>query len=481
MTVSDLTQAFETSTPLATHPNVAHRLLRASGDLEALGQAIRHDVALVIKLMRMVNTATYGLASEVGSIPQAIDVLGLRSVQMLALSFTLDQNPEADFASFSERSVRIAAAAKQLGPAFGVCAETAYLTGLLSDFGWFALGHVAPDQVREIQRVQNGRPMPEVQREVLGWDASALGAAMLRRWELPAVICDAIESQHEASDRPLDLILRASIALVDDGSFDAMGAEAGRFSGMLAEVQGAVAAAIATFAVDGEVPQPGQLQADAAVQLAMLSMQSEAELFQLNRNEERALQESERLNQENKRILVAASTDGLTQIANRAAFDKRLDEDLARAGEHPQRLALLLMDVDFFKKFNDTYGHRAGDEVLRSVAQVLSSTAPGFVARYGGEEFAVIVADPQFDGVAAIGEELRAAIEAMDVAWEGETLKVTASFGAAVVESGFVPSSKDLIEQADQQLYAAKRAGRNCVRMVTLSNTGTAIPAGEAS
>ena len=154
-----------------------------------------------------------------------------------------------------------------------------------------------------------------------------------------------------------------------------------------------------------------------------------------------------------------AATDGLTKIANRATFQQTLGQELARAQRGNGSAALVLLDLDHFKRLNDTHGHQAGDEVLRGVARVLDESSRGFdtPARYGGEEFAVIL--PHTDPVeaVAVAERLRAAIAAAPLDPE-----VTVSVGVASYPED-AASGDDLVRAADEALYAAKRAGRNRV------------------
>ena len=205
------------------------------------------------------------------------------------------------------------------------------------------------------------------------------------------------------------------------------------------------------------------------MQLSQLSMQAEVERADTARREQEARQETERLHEERKAILEVASTDGLTKLANRAAFDKRLDEEIQRARDKGQPLALIIMDVDHFKRFNDTYGHQAGDEVLRSVGACLLNDVRNldFAARYGGEEFAVIHAGEAAETVGAKADEIRQAIERRSIQYDGRRLCVTVSLGVACVNAPPVNlTCEELIKQADEQLYKAKRTGRNRVEMV---------------
>ena len=155
-----------------------------------------------------------------------------------------------------------------------------------------------------------------------------------------------------------------------------------------------------------------------------------------------------------------AQTDGLTGIPNHRAFQEFLEQRFTEAKRYAQPLALVLVDVDHFKQYNDTFGHPAGDEVLRQVAQILKYLArdADFVARYGGEEFAIALPFTNLEGAVQVAERLRRAIE--EAEWRHRP--VTASFGVATLQP-WMTSRQQLIEAADRALYRAKAAGRNCV------------------
>ena len=159
------------------------------------------------------------------------------------------------------------------------------------------------------------------------------------------------------------------------------------------------------------------------------------------------------------------TTDGLTQAYNKRYLLDLLDREGHRAQRTGRPLSIMMLDVDRFKSINDTYGHLAGDEVLKEMSRrILSLLRRDEVfARYGGEEFAVVMADTTLEGGHGAAERLRQAIAEQPLVTEQATLPVTASFGVATTggEQPFVVS--DLIERADQRLYAAKQAGRNRV------------------
>jgi diguanylate cyclase (GGDEF)-like protein len=164
----------------------------------------------------------------------------------------------------------------------------------------------------------------------------------------------------------------------------------------------------------------------------------------------------------------AAVSDGLTGLANRRHFYDRLRAEHERALRFGHPLALVLLDVDNFKKINDSRGHLAGDAVLAEVGAVLSSSVReiDLAARYGGEEFAVLLPETDGEGAARLAERLRAAIAARTVPFEeGPIEHVTASFGVACVAPGgdSFAGQTGLIGAADAALYQAKSSGKNCV------------------
>jgi diguanylate cyclase (GGDEF)-like protein len=157
-----------------------------------------------------------------------------------------------------------------------------------------------------------------------------------------------------------------------------------------------------------------------------------------------------------------ARTDDLTALPNFRAFRERIDAELDRADRYPERFGILVLDLDRFKKYNDTYGHLAGNEALRRVAQSIRETVRtvDFPARYGGEEFAVVVPQVDAPSLAAIAERLRANIEKLPAPPDGATL--TVSIGAALYPHDGA-DREALFRTADERLYEAKRAGRNRV------------------
>jgi len=168
------------------------------------------------------------------------------------------------------------------------------------------------------------------------------------------------------------------------------------------------------------------------------------------------------------RVEELAVLDGLTGIANRHRFDDFLEDEWRRARRLGHPMSMALLDIDFFKLYNDIYGHMAGDECLRRVGEALKlfSRRPGdLAARYGGEEFAMILGNTDQQTACKLGEDIRTAVQALNISHERATPAgcVTVSVGVATLRPQAHPDAPphDLIEAADRALYAAKRSGRN--------------------
>lgn len=190
-----------------------------------------------------------------------------------------------------------------------------------------------------------------------------------------------------------------------------------------------------------------------------LELELSAQNFQL----QETLRELQEKNSELERI---NTLDALSGIHNRRHFDKRLLAEVRRARRELSPLALVMFDIDHFKKVNDNYGHLAGDEVIKRVASVASEhlqrvTDEAF--RYGGEEYALILPTTDLKGAAGLAERIRIAIEQEQIETETGTIQITVSLGVATTIENLIMSTETLIDAADKALYQAKESGRNRV------------------
>jgi diguanylate cyclase (GGDEF)-like protein/PAS domain S-box-containing protein len=169
-----------------------------------------------------------------------------------------------------------------------------------------------------------------------------------------------------------------------------------------------------------------------------------------------------------RKLELLAAEDGLTKLPNRRNFDEYLEKEWRRQARAQKPISLIMCDVDFFKAFNDTYGHQAGDACLKSVAQVIQSQvrrAGDLAARYGGEEFAIIMPETDSKGAWHVADKIRRQLEEMKIPHSRSKAAsfVTISCGIATMIPSNENSPQMLIENADQGLYKSKSQGRNCV------------------
>lgn len=208
-----------------------------------------------------------------------------------------------------------------------------------------------------------------------------------------------------------------------------------------------------------EAIRPESINASSEVTAAL------AEILQANQKLQVRLVDAEKKIQSQAEELrtqqTEARTDSLTKLANRRAFDDALDRGVNRFRKDGRPMCLLLFDVDHFKKFNDTYGHQAGDEVLRQVANTLSKNAKStdLACRYGGEEFGLVMPNTTITQARIAAERIREAIQATRVKFDGKSLNVTASMGVAEITKS--DDAARLVRRSDEAIYCAKDNGRN--------------------
>lgn len=195
---------------------------------------------------------------------------------------------------------------------------------------------------------------------------------------------------------------------------------------------------------------------------------AEDRLKQLNMElEQRIENRTKELEEANRQLRLLSETDALTMIANRRVYSKRLQEEVSRMHRTGEYLSLLVIDVDNFKHYNDTYGHDFGDIVLKQVAKVIQDSLPrsiDFVARIGGEEFAVILSSTDAEGATYVAEKIRYNIQAEAINHSSENTVLTVSIGISTQDNPQISADK-LFHQADRALYAAKGLGRNRVEL----------------
>ncbi len=176
------------------------------------------------------------------------------------------------------------------------------------------------------------------------------------------------------------------------------------------------------------------------------------------------------------KIQQLSQRDGLTGLYNHRIFQEKLQNEINRLGRTQNTLSLVMLDIDHFKKFNDTLGHQAGDAVLRELSEIITSQIRcgtiDICCRYGGEEFAIIMPDLQLHNAVKVAERLRKAIEKNGFTFNGKKieLQVTISLGVAAMQGGEELSPEELVKKADDAMYLSKKNGRNQVSYTPLGS-----------
>ncbi len=188
-------------------------------------------------------------------------------------------------------------------------------------------------------------------------------------------------------------------------------------------------------------------------------------LLRIKALQEKVANRERELSEMNDRLLLISRTDGLTGLANRRHLEERLHEMWEHAARLNEPLAAVMCDIDKFKSVNDTYGHQAGDAILKQFADVLSHEAREIdrVGRYGGEEFMILLPGTVLDAAVTFAERVRTSVEARTFTFDGGSVLRTVSCGVSAWPHPRVASSEGLIKAADEALYVAKESGRNRV------------------
>jgi diguanylate cyclase (GGDEF)-like protein len=473
---------------LPSPPGTAVRILALCRNdevaVQEIAETLMADPALSGRLLKFANSPLTGLNREVASIREAVMLLGIRTVKLTALGFSL-ASPEMgtgcrgfDLSGFWTESFLRAVIARRVAAKFaGLNREEAFTAGLLAGVGRLALAQGLKDRYTQVLlAVAEGQPLIEVERQSLGVDHVQFGAELLAEWSLPEILVEAVRSQH-------------TVAESTEGSDPAE---------QLARVVNVANRLVPCF-IDrqGVRPIPRQPPDDILERVLKLDeaawekvaddilgdYQRVAEVFNVRLDGEdlamdlcaEAQEESTRVGmvaqlerakalQDNRELIVRATTDQLTGVANRAKFDERLEDEIRGLRRGYGDFALILVDIDHLKKFNDTHGHQVGDLVLKRVATVIHNALRDvdLAARYGGEEFAVLAPHTGRKGACIVAARLQRCVEELRIEIDGTRLGVTISSGLAVTSDyEAAPEAEELIADADAQLYLSKKVGRN--------------------
>lgn len=494
-----LVQRIRNCPTLPSLPAIAVQVLEltqhAEVDLAEIARVISKDPALSSKILRTVNSSFYGRSNNVSTISHALVILGLQSVKTLVLGFSLVMHLAKEtscgfkYITYWKRSIYAATAARSLAAKIGmVQQEEAFLAALLMDLGMLVLDQLLGEEYGAIYAsIESHGELAAAETKALNMTHADVGGLLAQQWNLPPILREPI-AFHESPQGASDPSLQKLAELIGLG---------GRCADIFVDLKPAqsITAVRSTLARRYHMSE-----ADADALLAEIGARTReiASLFEINigssaqyeailKRANEALieitlqsqQQATRLQHENIELQQKAMRDGLTGLANRATFDQFLEEQYAAAHQKGTTLALLMLDLDKFKKVNDQHGHPAGDVVLRATAKLLASAArtQDCAARFGGEEMVLALPDTSRGVASAIAESIRRAVAARPVLHGTTSIPITASIGVALYEPGCpFKTPAHLLKAADLALYNAKESGRNCVKIFSLKPSESKPP-----
>jgi diguanylate cyclase (GGDEF)-like protein len=470
---------------LPTLPGVAIKILQAmqreTPNIGEISEVISADGPLSAKVLRVVNSPFYGLSKKITSVHQAMVYLGLNAVKNLALSFSLlrgfapKRKGAFDYVQFSKDSLVGAVAAKSLTEKINRRhGENAFFLGLLQNIGMLIMVESMPDEYEKVigEAGSIGRPLHEIEKNLLGINHMEVGEFVTHSWGLPASFNVPIGFHHcpERLACPLDdieqltRILHLSSLYID--LFKSSDLNAG-----YAEIEKHIQAYKLTSVVD---------KSDFAEEVAE-GVKSIFPIFDLQIDEKKHIEiidaarseladlSSELLNQVHSQaqcldqLRQQVGLDSMTQLYNHERFMEILYQEISRAARYKTPLSIIMADVDHFKSINDFFGHQAGDHALKCVSAQLKKLLrdSDHIARYGGEEFAIILPMTPLKDTLLTAERLRKSIESQKIIYDERSISVTMSFGIASFENNREIDVEGFIKMADEALYDAKNTGRN--------------------
>ncbi|MBA3005137.1 MAG: GGDEF domain-containing protein [Desulfocapsa sp.] len=485
---------------LPTPPAIALRILEVikKGDASfiELARIIEVDPALTAKILKVANSSFYSMPNSVHTIEKALSVLGINITKNIALSFAIAKDMRGsddtrfDFTYFWKRAVTTAVGAELLASLLHYKNDELFVSALLQDIGVLVMYLSRPEEYSQVldEKRVSGTSILGIEQKVFGFDHQEAGAELLARWGLSETLSTLIRYHHrsdcpEEMRTPVNLLhwsaMLASIyyGLQSVEKVQRLKAEICPIFRISAEEIDTLVDSVAKkslellsfFEIDpGEMKPFSLLLQDANEELQRINLSYEHLVMQAKQARAKAEELAAELLEANNKLRVLAFRDGLTGLYNFRYFQELMERETSRATRYHLPLSLMFFDIDHFKEVNDTYGHPAGDEVLRCLAKLVTTTmrTSDIIARYGGEEFAVILPMTDMAGCRVFAERLRRLVEDMKMVIGGILLRITISLGVTTCESGMVSMNKSqMIKAVDEAMYLAKKKGRNRVEV----------------
>ena len=469
---------------------------RTDSNVSQIADIIKRDISLTAGILRITNSSAFGLLSKVTTVDQAIMFLGFKAVRNIVLGLAVVKifpaNEKYFLSKVWQRSILTALAARELCSVAGK-KEDAFTIGLLHDIGLIAFYVYEKKKALELLREaeHTGRMNLDDEINYMGIDHVEAGRLLAERWNLPEEIILTIMHHHEEpendvfdpSDGKLFRVIylaslvgdifflgkkAESITKFKEGCQRLLGISTYDSDQLLRDIHGRLIEVARCFDIAVE---PGhtyeEILSNVNEELLNITISNEATMYQMIDSMEREKIEAVRLEEVNLNLKKMASRDHLTGLFNRQSLNKLLEKEWRLSQQYNYPLSIIMADIDNFKKVNDTYGHQAGDIVLKKIAEVLSKNLRknDYLARYGGEEFMFVL--PQTDLVNAYNtaERFIAEVRKADISLgNNHRISVSTSCGVSTAYPGKKSGNLvDLIQRADKALYMAKTSGKDRV------------------
>ena len=482
-----LESVLEKSDKLPTLPGIAIKLLevfqKKEPDVDELGKILSTDPSLSARVLKIVNSSFYSLPTKITSVNHAIMMLGIKSVKNLALSFSLVNrfnckvSNTIDHTRFWKDSLIGAIAVKLLGEKiFRSFSDEIFFLGLLQNIGMLTLNSCMPKQydLVMVELEKNGCQAHEAESQILGFNHMEVGEYLTRSWGLPDTFYIPLGYHHcpEKLNSTRDDITTLTKALhlsslyIDLFNGSDMGLK-------LATIEHLVKAYGFDEMVDiHKIGQDVNRQASDIFPIFEIDLKDENEYAKLLETAKAELinLSTELINdlldqrQENNFLRQQVGRDSMTNLYNHQRFGELLSLEMSRSERYAHPLSIIFTDIDHFKSINDTYGHLAGDRVIKTIASCLRNELreSDHVARYGGEEFAIILPESEKEAAMQVAERLRQTVDSLRIFHDDDLIHPSMSIGVASLKLGEKVCLDELIKRADNALYQAKQQGRNC-------------------
>ncbi len=490
-----LTAEIELPSPPAIAVRILKTVQQEDFSMDDLARIISADVALTTKLLRVANSAYYALPNKVSNVNKALGILGTNIIKNIALSFVIAgdlQKSERSYFKFDHfwrRSVTTAVAADLLTKAINKHNDDIFVTGLLQDIGImviFLYKGKTYDNALNSETSCDDKNLIAIEQKNFQFNHQQLSHILLSDWGLPDTITAPLLYHHEPDKAPKHLQETASIlevasllssvylgsetatnvCLVSQKMKDYFSIEPEQTREIIDQValQSVLILEIFEIKADDIKPYSTILQ-EANEELGKLNLSYEQLVLELKESKAKSERFAKELQQANLKLEELAFRDSLTGIYNHRYFQEVLSKEIARSRRYHRSLSVLIFDIDYFKKVNDTHGHPAGDKVLVQLAQSIEKTIrpSDVLARYGGEEFIIVLPETNLAGLRVFAERLRRCVEQQEIIDGPNVIKVTISGGGVHLPPQVDIPQSELVDLADKKLYISKKEGRNRV------------------